>query len=86
MPRPEHVALFNFGHHYFPDWLEKVAEVAKPERWGAKNKVLELYLRANFEIAKAQGKVYEKRLAVPQSGHGPWRNMRPSHQLPNLMM
>jgi hypothetical protein len=33
--------------------------VAKKEPWGANNKVLELYLRANFEIAKGQGKVYE---------------------------
>lgn len=53
------VPLFSFGHHPFPGWLKEIAAVAKPEPWGKNLKVLELYLRANFEIAKSQSKVFE---------------------------
>ncbi len=53
------VALFSFAFHEHRIWLEKVASIAKPEPWGADNKILELYIRANFEIAKQQSKVYE---------------------------
>ena len=52
------VALYNFAYHK-PGWLDGIANVAKEEPWGKDNKILELYLRANFEIAKAQNKVYE---------------------------
>jgi hypothetical protein len=50
--------LFAFAYHPWSSWGE-IAEVAKPEPWGAENKILELYIRANFEIAKSQGKVFE---------------------------
>jgi hypothetical protein len=66
------VPLFGFGFHHHPGWLEEVAEVAKPEPWGKNLKVLELYLRANFEIAKGQGKVFaegEKNLAFWRAGN-----------------
>jgi hypothetical protein len=63
------VPLFNFAYHQHPTWLEQVAAVAKPEPWGGNHKVLELYLRANFEIAKAQGKVFEDR----EKGVAFWR-------------
>ena len=52
--------LFNFSFN--PDgWLEDVAKDAKREPWGKDYKVLEIYLRASFEIAKQQNKVYENR-------------------------
>lgn len=53
------VPLFNFAFHPYPDWLKRVAQVAKPEPWGTNLKTLELYLRCNYEIAKDQKKVYE---------------------------
>jgi hypothetical protein len=53
------VPLYGFGFHPYPDWLEEVAKIAKQEPWGKNYKVLELYLRANFEIAKSQSKVFE---------------------------
>ena len=53
------VPLYGFGYHRHPAWLQEVAEVAKPEPWGRELKVLELYLRASFEIAKSQSKVCE---------------------------
>jgi hypothetical protein len=53
------VPLYDFGYHRHPAWLQEVAEVAKPEPWGRELKVLELYLRASYEIAKSQSKVYE---------------------------
>lgn len=56
---PYDVPLFNFAWHPVPKWLEKVAKISKSEPWGKNYKVLELYLRANFEIAKQQSKVYE---------------------------
>jgi hypothetical protein len=59
MPKPN-IPLFNFAWHP-KGWLEEVAKIAKPEPWGARNKILELYLKANFEIAKSQAKVYEDR-------------------------
>lgn len=52
------VPLFNFGYHGM-DWLEKISKTAKEEPWGQNYKVLELYLRANFEMAKQQDRVYE---------------------------
>lgn len=55
------IPLWNFAYHPHPAWLENVAAVAKPEPWGTNHKVLELYLRANFEIAKHQGKILEDR-------------------------
>ena len=58
MPRPHQVALYTFGNHS-PGWLETVHENLKAEPWGKNLKVLELYLRINFEIAKQQQKVYE---------------------------
>jgi len=54
------VPLFNFAFHPSGTW-DRVAEVAKDEPWGRNNKVLELYLRANFEIAKQQSKVFENK-------------------------
>jgi hypothetical protein len=66
------VPLFSFGFHPYPNWLKEIAEIAKEEPWGKNFKVLELYLRANFEIAKAQGKVYEdreKNAAFWRAGH-----------------
>lgn len=53
------VPLFDFANHPVPYWLEEIAAVAKEEPWGKNNKVLELYLRSNFEIAKQQGRVFE---------------------------
>lgn len=55
------IPLWNFAYHPHPAWLENIAAVAKPEPWGTNYKVLELYLRANFEIAKRQGKIFEDR-------------------------
>lgn len=52
------VALYTFANHA-PGWLETVHQNLKEEPWGSGRKVLELYLRANFEIAKQQNKVYE---------------------------
>jgi hypothetical protein len=50
--------LFNFAFH--PEgWVENIEKDTKKEPWGKDNKVLELYLRAAFEIAKLQNKVYE---------------------------
>lgn len=59
MDLSKHVPLYSFGFHRHPEWLEEVALVAKPEPWGRDKKTLELFLRASFEIAKAQSKVYE---------------------------
>jgi hypothetical protein len=50
--------LFNFAYHR-PGWLQEIAKRAEEEPWGPSLKVLELYLRCNFEIAKAQDKVHE---------------------------
>jgi hypothetical protein len=64
--------LFNFAYHPQGTWLQRVAERAQPEPWGRDRKVLELYLRSNFELAKAQGKVYENResgIAFFRAGH-----------------
>lgn len=72
------VPLFSFAYHYRPrtgtgvadpGWLKDVAKAAKEEPWGRDFKVLDLYLRANFEIAKTQGKVYEDR----EKGVAFWR-------------
>ncbi|MDG7000092.1 MAG: DUF3825 domain-containing protein [Nitrososphaerota archaeon] len=63
------VPLWNFAYHPHPSWLESVAAVAKPEPWGTGYKVLELYLRANFEIAKRTGKIYENK----ENGMAFWR-------------
>jgi hypothetical protein len=52
------VALFNFAYHH-EGWLDEIHDILKEEPWGKSLKPLELYLRANFEIAKEQGKVYE---------------------------
>ena len=50
--------LFNFGFHH-EGWLPDIAKDLKKEPWGKEFKVLELYLRATYEIAKQQDKVYE---------------------------
>lgn len=52
--------LYAFAWHPLSSW-EEIAKIAKPEPWGVNNKILELYVRASFEIAKNQGKVYEDR-------------------------
>jgi hypothetical protein len=62
------IPLFNFAYHPYETW-EKIASVAKPEPWGKERKILEWYLRANFEIAKAQNKVFENK----QEGVAFWR-------------
>jgi hypothetical protein len=61
-------SLFAFGYHPRSVW-NSIASVVKEEPWGADHKVLELYIRSNFEIAQAQGKVYEDR----DSGVAFWR-------------
>ena len=64
--------LFAFAYHPKELWLDEVARVAKDEPWGSGNKVLELYLHCNFEIAKAQNKVYENKkdgIAFWRAGH-----------------
>jgi hypothetical protein len=53
------IPLYSFAYHKHPDWLDQLSLIAKPEPWGHRKKILELYLRANFEIAKGQNKVYE---------------------------
>jgi hypothetical protein len=55
------VPLYRFGFHWYPRFLEDVAWAARPEPWGTGMKTLELYLRANYEIAKSQSRVYEDR-------------------------
>ena len=65
------VPLWNFAYHPFPSYLDDVSKVAKKEPWGKNKKVLELYLRTNFEIAKEQSKVFEdkkKNLAFWRAG------------------
>jgi hypothetical protein len=52
------VPLFDFAFHK-PEWLADIANAAKEEPWGDNYKILETYLRANFEIAKSQNKIYE---------------------------
>lgn len=50
--------LYNFAFH--PEgWLDTIAKQTKSEPWGKDNKVLDLYLKAAFEITKQQNKVYE---------------------------
>lgn len=56
--RGHEVPLFTFANHG-PNWLDEVASKTFDEPWGKDNKILEIYLRANFEIARQQGKVYE---------------------------
>jgi hypothetical protein len=51
--------LYSFAFHPRGAWLKELASVAKPEPWGNELKVLELYVRSNFEIAKLQSKVVE---------------------------
>jgi hypothetical protein len=51
-------ALFDFAwHHSY--WLQDIATIARDEPWGTSYKVLDLYLKANFEIAQAQNKIFE---------------------------
>lgn len=83
-------ALFNFAWHPRERWLDKTAGVVKPEPWGRDRKVLELYLHCNFEIAKAQSKVYQNRdakIAFWRAGHlvnltadPVWLVYEPNHQ------
>src|SRR5690242_18485313 len=54
-------ALMEFAFHPYPYWLDDVAATIKEEPWGHNKKALELYLRANFEIAQGQSRVYENR-------------------------
>lgn len=63
--------LFKFANHD-PNWLEVVKENTKEEFWGEDLKVLEFYLRINFEIAKQQSKVFEseeKNIALWRAGY-----------------
>lgn len=65
------VALFTFAYHE-PGWLDIVHKNIRIEPWGKEKKVLELYLRANFEIAKQQQKVFEdekKGFAIWRAGY-----------------
>jgi hypothetical protein len=65
------VALFKFAYHR-PGWLDEIHANLRPEKWGKNLKVLELYLRSNFEIAKQQGKVLEDEAngrAIWRAGH-----------------
>ena len=76
----KNIPLFDFATHPVPKWLEEIAATAKEEPWGKKYKVLELYLRANYEIAKQQGKVYEndaKNIAFWKPGYLVSRTMDP---------
>jgi hypothetical protein len=50
--------MFQFAYHD-NTYLSRVVEVVKEEPWGRNYKILDLYLKANFEIARNQGKVYE---------------------------
>ena len=59
MDLSKRVPLYGFGRHRHPEWLQEIATVSKKEPWGHDLKVLELYLRASFEIAKSQSRVYE---------------------------
>ena len=61
--------LYNFAFHE-ANWLKIIAEHTKKEPWGENNKVLELYLRATFELAKQQNKVHEdKTMAFWKAGY-----------------
>lgn len=62
------VPLYTFAYHA-PKWLEVVHGNLKAESWGKDYKILELYLRANFEIAKQQQKVLENE----ENGFAIWR-------------
>lgn len=50
--------MFQFAYHD-NSYLNRVVDVVKEEPWGRNYKILDLYLKANFEIAKNQLKVYE---------------------------
>ena len=70
MARP-YIPLFAFAYHPASSWAE-IASVTKDEPWGKGYKILELYLRANFEIAKTQSKVFEdkeKNIAFWRAGN-----------------
>lgn len=64
--------------------------MVRDEPWGRENKVLELYLHCNFEIAKSQNKVYQNRdsrTAFWRAGHlvnmtadPVWLVYEPNHQ------
>lgn len=56
--RAHEVPLFSFANHA-PGWLDDVASKTFDEPWGKDNKILDIYLRANFEIARQEGKVFE---------------------------
>ena len=74
------IPLFDFANHPVPKWLEEIAATAKEEPWGKKYKVLELYLRSSFEIAKQQDKVFEddaKGIAFWKPGYLVSRTMDP---------
>lgn len=65
------IALYKFAYHA-PNWLENIRTNLRPEKWGKNLKVLDLYLRSNFEIAKQQGKVFEDEssgVAIWRAGH-----------------
>jgi hypothetical protein len=79
-PVVKSIPLFDFANHSVPRWLEDIAGTAKEEPWGKKYKVLELFLRSNFEIAKQQGKVFEddaKGIAFWKPGYLVSRTMDP---------
>jgi hypothetical protein len=64
-------ALFDFAYHG-PEWLETVDFNTKDEPWGKNRKILEIYLRSNFEIAKQQRKIYQdnkKGFAIWRAGY-----------------
>jgi len=50
--------MFQFAYHD-TSYLSRVVDVVKEEPWGRNNKILDLYLKANFEIARDQDKIFE---------------------------
>jgi hypothetical protein len=67
--KPQH-PLFTFAFHE-KNWLRRIAAVAKEEPWGDDRfKILEIYLKANFEIAMNQDRVYEdEKIAFWKTGY-----------------
>lgn len=63
------IPLFDFAFHPYPDWLGDIASNTKTEPWGRDKKVLETYLKANFEIARQQDKIVEN----DSEGYAIWR-------------
>ena len=53
--------MFQFAYHD-SSYLARVVDVVKEEPWGRNYKILDLYLKANFEIALNQKKIYENEI------------------------